>query len=167
MAEGERDICEQLERQLRDVRVWTRKLTDRTPDERLYRRTEWTDNTIGWHMGHLAQQQDLDAYQCFGADRMLDAEWDRLFGFGCEVYPTEEYPSPERLRRVFDTALRRFLENLSQVEEDRGLLARPIHRPDWMSPSWTILNCAVNTIFHEGEHSNGIGTLLASFEKQD
>lgn len=165
MAEGERDICEQRERQLREVRSWTKKLTDRVPDAWLDRRVEWTDNTIGWHMGHLAQQQDSDAYHCFGADRMLDAEWDRLFGFGCEVYPADAYPSPERLRRVFDTALKRFLEHLSQIEEDRGLLARPFNPPEWTPPGWTILNCVANIIYHEGEHSNGIGTLLSSFEK--
>ncbi len=162
---SERAIAELLEQHLREARRWTRAMTDRTPDEWIYRSVPWTENTIGWQMGHLAQQLDLSIQWYFGAERTLDAEWDRLFGFGCEVYEPSAYPPVNRLRRVFDSELQRFLEQLGQVEEDAELLRRLTDVPDWITRrNWTVLNGVVNVIYHEGEHAGAIGTLLAHFE---
>jgi hypothetical protein len=163
---AERAIVSSLEQQIREVRAWTKKVTDRVPDGWLYRRVDWTDNTIGWHMGHLAQQQDQYAWHYFGAERVLDDEWDRLFGYGSEPQPAEAYPSPERLEQVFDRSLQHFLEQLAQVAEDEELLLRPPHPPAYVSPGWTVLNGVVNTIYHEGEHAAAIGTLIWSFERE-
>jgi hypothetical protein len=162
----ERTTIELLEQQFREVRRWTRKLTDRVPDEWFYRRVDWTDNTIGWHMGHIAWQQDIDTELCFDVDRVLDPEWDRLFGFGCDVYDADAYPPVERTRTVFDVTLRRFLEQLGQIDEDAALIVTLPRSPAYSQLDWTILTSVVHLICHEGEHANGIGTLLAHFERE-
>ncbi|HUG14638.1 MAG TPA: hypothetical protein VMM78_06425, partial [Thermomicrobiales bacterium] len=76
-----------------------------------------------------------------------------------------EYPPVERLAAVFDRSMRRFLEHLGQVEEDAALARRLPSHPDNHTPGWTLLNAVVNLVFHEGEHSAGIGTLIADFER--
>jgi hypothetical protein len=162
----ERMTIEMLERQFREVRRWTRKATDRVPDEWFYRRVTWTDNTIGWHMGHLAWQIDVDTELAFGIDRALDAAWDQLFGVGSEPYDAVAYPPIERVRRVFDTTLQRYLEELGQIEEDAAILRTLPHAPAYLRLEWTILTSVLHLMVHEGEHANGIGTLLASFERE-
>ncbi|HAX23724.1 MAG TPA: hypothetical protein DCX80_01635, partial [Chloroflexi bacterium] len=78
MAE-ERETLELLENQIREMRRRTRDLIARAPDEWLFRRVEWTDRTIGWHMSHLARELDVQTDAAFGAGRRMDEEWDRLF----------------------------------------------------------------------------------------
>jgi hypothetical protein len=161
----ERTTVELLEQQLREYRRWTKKLTDQTPEEWFYRRVKWTDNTIGWHMGHLAWQQDVDIELAFGIDRALDPEWDRLFGYGCEVYDADAYPPIGRVRAVFDTALQRYLEQLGQIEEDAALIQKLPRSPAYSTLNWTILTSVIHLIAHDAEHANGIGTLLAHFAR--
>lgn len=162
---AERTILELLEEQLRHVRNWTWKTIDGTSEAWLYRRVDWTDNTIGWHMGHLSWELDVFTELCFDADRELDAEWDRLFAAGCAVYEASEYPPADRLIAVFHRSMRRFLEHLGQVEEDHALTQRVQPRTESGAPSRTLLNAVVLLIFHEGEHAAGIGTLAAFFER--
>lgn len=161
----ERTTIELLERQFREIRGWTTKLTDRVPDAWFYRRVEWTDNTIGWHMGHLAWQIDVDTELAFDLDRTLTPEWDQLFGYGCDVYDTEAYPPIARTRAVFDVTLRRYLEQLGQVEDDTALIQILPRSPSYSTLDWTVLTSVVHLICHEGEHASGIGTLLRSFER--
>jgi hypothetical protein len=162
----ERMTIELLERQFREVRRWTRTSTDRVPDDWFYRRVDWTDNTVGWHMGHLAWQIDIDTELCFDIDRALDPEWDQLFGYGSEPWDASAYPPIERVRRVFDTTLQRYLEQLGQIEEDSAILRTLPRAPEHTRLEWTILTSVVHLITHEGEHANGIGTLLRFFERQ-
>lgn len=163
---AERTILELLEQQLRQVRGWTWKQIDETSESWLYRRVDWTDNTIGWHMGHLSWELDVYTEICFDVDRELDADWDRLFASGCEVYEPGEYPDADRLVAVFHRSMRRFLECLGQVEEDDALVQRLRPHPANHNPTWTLLNAVVNLVFHEGEHSAGIATLAAHFERE-
>lgn len=155
-----RETIELLELQLRDVRRWTDKLLARAQEDWLYRRVAWTDNTIAWHMGHLAWQQDQDGAAAFGSVAQLDSDWTRFFGFDCEVFPPDAYPPAQRVRAVFASTCARFLEQLGQVDEDRALLQRSNTRPDR-----AVLTIVVNIIYHEGEHSAGIGTLVDAFER--
>ena len=158
MAE-ERETLELLESQLREVRARTRDLIARAPDEWLDRRVEWTDCTIGWHMGHLAWELDSQADAAFGIGRRLDDEWDRLFATGGPP-ATEDFPSPDRVRRAFSITLNRFLEQLGQVEDDSVLMRRRRGGPK------TLLERVLIVIYHEGEHANGIATLLRWFERE-
>lgn len=159
MAE-ERETLELLEGQLRQMRGWTRELLNRVPDEWLYRRAEWTDCTIGWHMGHLAWEIDVEADAAFGIGRRLDSDWDQLFAAGARPVASEEYPSPERVRRAFSITINRFLEQLGQTEDDSVLMRRRRGGPK------TLLERVLVLIYHEGEHANGIETLLRWFERE-
>lgn len=158
MAE-ERETLELLESQLREVRARTRDLIARVPDEWLDRRVEWTDCTIGWHMGHLAWELDSQADAAFGIGRRLGDEWERLFATGGPS-AGEEFPSPDRVRRAFSITLNRFLEQLGQVEDDTVLMRRRRGGPK------TLLERVLIVIYHEGEHANGIATLLRWFERE-
>ncbi len=158
MAE-ERQTLELLESELRKVRGRTRELIAHTPDEWLYRRVEWTDCTIGWHMGHLALELDEQADAAFGIGRRMGEEWERLFATGASPAAPDEYPAPERVRTAFSITLNRFLEQLGQVEDDSVLMRRRRGGPR------TLLERVLVLIYHEGEHANGIGTLLRWFER--
>ncbi|HUG13765.1 MAG TPA: DinB family protein, partial [Thermomicrobiales bacterium] len=131
---AERALLELLEQQLRQVRSWTWSCVEGRPEEWIYRRVEWTENTIGWHMGHLSWELDLMTDVSFAVDRELDAGWDRLFAAGCAVHAPDEYPPVERLAAVFDRSMRRFLEHLGQVEEDAALARRLPSHPDNHTP---------------------------------
>ncbi len=159
MAE-ERETLELLESHLREVRNRTRDLIARAPDEWLDRRVEWTDCTIGWHMGHLALTLDEQADAAFGIGRRLDSDWERLFATDTGPAAPDEYPSPERIRRAFSITLNRFLEQLGQVEDDSMLMRRRRGGPK------TLLERVLIVIYHEGEHANGIATLLRRFERE-
>lgn len=158
MAE-ERETLELLESQLREMRGRTRGLTDRVPDDWLYRRVEWTDHTIGWHMAHLARALDIRADEAFGTGRRMGEEWDRLFTDAAPAGP-DEYPEPDRVRRAFSITLNRFLEQLGQVEDDTILMRRRRGGPK------TLLEQVLSVVYHEGEHANAIATLLYWFERE-
>jgi hypothetical protein len=164
---AERTILELLEQQLRQVRGWTWKCIGGTSEGWLYRRVDWTDNTIGWHMGHLSWELDVFTEICFDADRELDAEWDRLFAAGCGIFESGEYPPADRLTAVFHRSMRRYLEHLGQIEEDDALIQQLQPHPASPNLRWTLLNAVVNLVFHEGEHAAGIGTLAAYFERAE
>lgn len=160
MAE-ERETLELLENQIREMRRRTRDLIARAPDEWLFRRVEWTDRTIGWHMSHLARELDVQTDAAFGAGRRMDEEWDRLFEPESDPAALDASFTPDRIHRAFSITINRFLEQLGQVEDDAMLMRRRRGGPK------TLLERVLILIYHEGEHANGIATLLRWFEQVD
>lgn len=147
-----REMTALLESQLRRYRGWTSESVTEPPDEWLYRQVDWTESTIGWHMGHLAWKHDSYAMIYFGAPQRLDASWKARF-YSEKPLEIATAPPVADLRATFDATFERFMRQVAALDD--AALTRA--DPAW--PDGTILGALTNVIFHEGEHLAGIEAL--------
>jgi len=157
---NEHAIVDILADRLRCYRGWTRRLTDATPDDWLYREVGWSECTIGWHMGHLAWKQDSYGHIYFGEPQQLDQSWKARFYSEARLDVRFAPPATE-LRATFDAVFERFMAQVAAID-DAGLTRSD---PDW--PDRTMLGALTNVIFHEGEHLAGIESLRWAFTTLD
>ena len=152
----QRPIVAILEGRLRHYRSWTGELLAKTPDDWLYRQVDWSECTIGWHMGHLAWKQDSYGLIYFGAPQQLDATWKTGFYSEAPLDIASAPPAIE-LRATFDAVFERFMAQVATLDD----VALAQANPDW--PDGTILGALTNVMVHEGEHLAGIETLRWAF----
>jgi len=152
----QRSIVEIMEGRLREYRGWTNTLLAKTPDDWLYRQVDWSECTIGWHMGHLAWKQDSYGSIYFGETQQLDAAWKADFYSEAPLDIATAPPSSE-LRTTFAAIFERFVAQVAALDDEA--LTRT--DPDW--PDGTILGALTNVMVHEGEHLAGIEALRWAF----
>ncbi len=141
---------------MRHYRGWTNTLLAKTPGDWIYRQVDWTECTIGWHMGHLAWKQDSYGPIYFGEPQQLDAAW--KVGFYSEApLDIATAPPPADLRATFGAIFERFVAQVATLDD----VALTRCDPDW--PDGTILGALTNVMVHEGEHLAGIEALRWAF----
>lgn len=157
---GPRVIVEGLTNAIIREYGWTRELLEKTPDDWFWRRTGYSDNAIGWHAGHITYCQDEARIRYFGATPFYTRAEKRLFGFGCEALPVEEYPAPDVMRADFIADHERLLAVLATLDDNATTQTAP------HSDGEAIAFRIGGILAHLAEHSASIQTLLDYFERE-